>query len=378
MSEEAPANANEELDLEMDRNFVSWIKAQRHSIIASSYRAGNVFCLGFTTILEKETNTFNEQLSFWSSSEIRCMGMAAANEGKTVWIASKNRLTKYGHHGTEAEETDAFKRSDFDGVYIPRTMHFTGDIDVHDIVVSDGVPHFVNALYSCVCVPSADSSFKVYWKPPWVSKIAAEDRTHLNGLCSVDGVPRYVTASAMTDIRGGWREHQHSGGVVYDIVENRLICKGLSMPHSPRVNETDKSKIWVLNSGRGDFGYVDLEETLEDGTHPFVPKCFVPTYLRGMSFIGNSFALLGGSEDRHERVFSNLPLGEILKEKGNVTARCGIFVISLKTFDIVHEFTFKKGVKELYDVVTIPHVIRPKIYEPFAHDSIEGLISIEE
>jgi uncharacterized protein (TIGR03032 family) len=373
MSEEA-------LDLEMDRNFVSWIKTQRYSILASSYRTGSVFCLGFTTIKETKDNILNEQLSFWTTSEIRCMGMTTTNNGKTVWISSKNRLTKYDHYGTEKEETDTFVRSDFDGIYIPRKIHITGDIDVHDIVIPDGSsePCFVNALHSCICTPSDNASFKVYWKPPWISKIAAEDRTHLNGLCCLDGVPRYVTACAMTDIRGGWREHSNSGGVIYDIIENLVVCKDLSMPHSPRMRPNDPTKIWVLNSGRGDFGYVDLEETLEDGTHPFIAKCFVPAYLRGMAFIGEDYALVGGSEDRHERVFSNLPLGEILKEKGDVKARCGIFVINMKTFDIVHEFTFKKGVKELYDIVTIPHIIRPKIYESFDHASIEGLISIEE
>jgi hypothetical protein len=90
----------DELDMEMDRNFVSWMKTQRHSIILSSYKSGSVFCLGFTTIHVKDTNTFNEQLSFWTSAEIRCMGIATDNDGKTLWIASKNRLTRYDNHGT--------------------------------------------------------------------------------------------------------------------------------------------------------------------------------------------------------------------------------------------------------------------------------------
>lgn len=340
---------------------------------------------GFTraadVVESEEPEVWRDQVSFWTTSETRCMGMTSSDSGRSLWVASKNRLTKYVRYNIpEKDETETLKRTPFDGVYQPRKIHFTNDLDVHDIVVPTvnnplKQPYFVNALYSCICTPSDDESFQVFWKPPWISKIAAEDRTHLNGMCCHKGVPRYVTACSMTDVRGGWREQQRNGGVVYDIVENRVVCANLSMPHSPRILASDPSKIWVLNSGRGEFGFVDLSaEPLEDGSFPFVAKAFVPGYLRDLSFVGDEFAVVGTSDDRHERVFQGLPLGDILKEKGHVKTKCGISVIDLNSFDIVHDFIFKGGVKELYDVVTVPHVIRPKIYESFANDAIESLI----
>lgn len=287
----------------------------------------------------------------------------------SVWVSNLSMLTKYSKSPEPRDDsTIEYERTAFDGVYVPRKVHITGDIDVHDIVVYNGVPHFISAVYSCVCVPSETSSMRVYWKPDWVSKIAAEDRTHLNGLCSDErGRPCYVTACARTDVRGGWREHRKSGGVVWDIIQNKLVCGGdgsLSMPHSPRLHA---GKLWLLNSGHGEFGYVDFTQSVPHGEggrahHPFVACCFVPGYLRGLTFIGTRYAVVGTSDDRHERVFSGLELGTRLRDKG-VAARCGLHVIDLHTFDVVHEMTFHKPINELYDVVALPNVRRPVLEE---------------
>lgn len=350
--------------LEYDRYFLEWLKEVKHSILVTSYKTNFIFNIGFTRLVEPEVR---EQLSFWMTQSSRCMGATKADNGKDVWVGNMSFLTKYRKFGEQSDEGEGFKRDPFDGLYVPRKIHVTSDIDVHDIVVPTkgsnvGIPHFVSAQYSCVCVPSDNSSFKVFWRPPWISKVAGEDRTHLNGLCCVNGEPRYVTAVARSDVRGGWRDHKRSGGIVYDIVNDALVSKNLSMPHSPRWND---GKLWVLNSGKGEFGYIDFSRTLEsDGEeyYPFVSKCFIPGYLRGLDFVGNRYAVIGSSDDRHEQTFQGLELGEKLKEKGT-TAKCGIHIIDLKSFDVIHEMTFKKPITELYDVVTLPHVIRPMLDE---------------
>lgn len=346
--------------LEYDRYFLEWLKNVKHSIIVTSYKTNFLFCIGVTELLEP---THREQLSFWMTSSARCMGAAAADGGKSLWVGNMSFLTKYCNFGEQPDEGEGFKRKPFDALYVPRKIHITSDIDIHDISApTSGDPYFISAVYSCVCQPSDNKSFKVYWQPPWVSKVAAEDRTHLNGLCCLDGVPRYVTACARTDIRGGWRTHKRNGGVIYDVVHNALVCKNLSMPHSPRWHD---GKLWVLNSGRGEFGYVDFtrqENSDDEDYYPFVPKCFIPGYLRGLAFIDNRYAVIGSSDDRHEKTFQDLVLGERLKEKG-VEARCGIYVIDLKTFDLIHEMTFDKPITELYDVVALPQIIRPILDE---------------
>ncbi len=43
-------------------------------------------------------------------------------------------------------------------------------------------------------------------------------------------------------------------GRVIDVQSNEIVATGLSMPHSPRVY---RDKLWVLNSGTGNFGFID-------------------------------------------------------------------------------------------------------------------------
>jgi uncharacterized protein DUF4915 len=79
-----------------------------------------------------------------------------------------------------------------------------------------------------------------------------------------------------------------------------------SMPHSPRLYD---GKLWLLNSGAGEFGTVDPAS----GT--FTPVCFCPGYARGLAFVGRH-AVIGLSRPRRGGTFSGLALDERLAENG--------------------------------------------------------------
>ncbi|MFB2935937.1 TIGR03032 family protein [Aerosakkonemataceae cyanobacterium BLCC-F154] len=209
-------------------------------------------------------------------------------------------------------------------------------------------PIFVNTLFSCLATVSETHSFVPLWQPPFISKLAAEDRCHLNGLAMRDGQPRYVTAVSRSDIADGWREKRTDGGCAIDILNNEVIASGLSMPHSPRWY---RDKLWLLNSGTGEFGYLDAQ------TGKFEPVTFCPGYLRGLAFSGD-FAIVGLSQARGNKTFSGLPLEEKLAQK-NAEARCGLMAIDLRTGDSVHWLRIEGVVEELYDVAVLPGVRRP-------------------
>jgi uncharacterized protein (TIGR03032 family) len=99
-------------------------------------------------------------------------------------------------------------------------------------------------------------SCKPLWKPGFISQDINKDRCHLNGLAMVAGEAKYVTASSQSDVVDGWRDRRQNGGIVIDIESNQIIVTGLSMPHSPRWYQ---DKLWLLNWGRGELGYVDLD-----------------------------------------------------------------------------------------------------------------------
>jgi hypothetical protein len=62
-----------------------------------------------------------------------------------------------------------------------------------------------------------------------------------------------------------------------------------------------------------------------------------------------------------ERSFAGLPLESNLA-RGNTVARSGLQVIDLDTGRIAHWLFIEGVVEELYDVVALPNVVRPKAF----------------
>jgi uncharacterized protein (TIGR03032 family) len=207
---------------------------------------------------------------------------------------------------------------------------------------------FVATAFGCLATLSPRHSFTPLWRPPFLSKLAAEDRCHLNGLALDDGRPRYVTAVSASDVADGWRDRRRDGGCVLEVPGGRVVAAGLSMPHSPRVH---RGRLWLLNSGAGTLGSVDPAS----GT--FVPLTFCPGYLRGLAFAGD-YAVVGLSRPRHDKTFGGLALEEELARR-DAAPRCGLQVIDLRSGDTAHWVRVEGMVTELYDVAVLPGVTRP-------------------
>lgn len=287
------------------------------------------------------------------------MGLVATTSG--LWMSSLYQIWRFENLLADGESQDGFDR-----FYRPQLGYTTGDCDIHDLAVDgDGRLVFVNTLFSCLATLSDTHSFRPVWKPPFISRLAAEDRCHLNGLALRDGRPAHVTAVGHSDVADGWREHRAGGGLVIDVQSNEIAVSGLSMPHSPRWY---RDRLWLLNSGTGEFGHVDL------AAGRFEPVAFCPGYLRGLAFHGD-FAIVGLSRPRYNRTFSGLQLDERLLQKG-AESRCGIQIIDLRSGDVVHWLRIEGVVQELYDVIALPGVRRPMALG-FKSDEIRRVLSIE-
>ncbi len=70
---------------------------------------------------------------------------------------------------------------------------------------------FTNTLFNCLATVDDDHSFRPLWRPPWISRLASEDRCHLNGLAVREGRPRYATAMSRSDVHDGWRDRRRAG-----------------------------------------------------------------------------------------------------------------------------------------------------------------------
>lgn len=333
------------------RNFASWLAERRASLAFTTYQAGKLFLIGTKS---------DGQLSIFERSFDRCMGLSG--DAQTLWMSTRYQLWRLENvlAGGEHEGHDR--------VYSPQASYVTGDVDAHDVALDHaGRPVFVNTLFSCLATISETHSFVPMWRPPFVSRLAAEDRCHLNGLAMRDGTPAFVTLIAASDVADGWRERRPDGGQVLEVPTGEAVATGLSMPHSPRWRE---GRVWLLNSGEGEFGFIDPAQGR------FEPVALCPGYARGLAFV-DGFAVVGLSRPRGGSVtFEGLPLTERLAD-AKVQPRCGLLVIDLERGDVVEWLRIEGVVEELYDVLALPGVRRPSAIG-FKSDQIRRTITIGE
>ncbi|MCC5982025.1 MAG: TIGR03032 family protein [Oceanicaulis sp.] len=337
----------------MSPGLPGFLAANRISLAMSSYQSGKFYLLG---------QNVDGGLMVHERFFRKAMGICVSSKD-TLLLATLFQIVKFHNTLEPGQQINNV----FDACYVPREIHVTGELDAHDIgVLKDGRTVFVNTLFNCLATPSDRHSFTPVWKPPFISKIVKEDRCHLNGLAMQDGVPRYVTAVSKSDTIDGWRDRRADGGIVMDVASGEIVAEGLSMPHSPRLY---RDRLWVLNSGAGEFGWI------EPGTRgrkaKFRTLAFCPGFLRGLAFHGN-YAFVGLSRPRYQR-FEGLELDRKLA-KTDSEPWCGVQVIDLDTGACVHWFRLDGPVGEIYDLGVVPGVIRPMALG-FASNDILGLIT---
>lgn len=330
------------LNFNPSRTFAPWLHSIGGSIAFTTYQVGKLFMIG--------VNAQTGRLSVFERSFPRCMGFGVEQSPArtTLWMSSLYQLWRMENF-LDPGRTDA---EGYDAVFVPVEGRTTGDIDIHDIHPQAGspAPLFVATRFNCLATLDFRNSFRPVWLPPFIDRVAAEDRCHLNGLAMQDGRPAYVTCVAQTNSGGAWRDHRQSGGVVLDVDSGAVVASGLSMPHSPRLHD---GTLYVLQSGLGEFGRIDR------ATGRFEPMCFLPGFVRGVTFAGGH-AIVGVSRPRRDKTFEGLALDERLASEGRAPVSM-IAVVNLATGDIEHTLEIEGVVQELYDVAFLPGIRRPKL-----------------
>jgi len=189
-------------------------------------------------------------------------------------------------------------------------------------------------------------SFVPRWRPPFVSAIAPEDRCHLNGLCLVQGQPCFVTALGESDAPRGWRENKSDGGVLIEVSSGRVLCHGLSMPHSPRWYA---GRLWILESGTGAVGYLDPK------TLKFQRLVELPGFTRGLDFCG-PFAFVGLSQVRETAIFSGIPITQRETERHS-----GVWAVNIETGEVAGFLQFEDAVQEVFAVQMLTGIQYPDL-----------------
>ncbi len=316
------------------RSFAQVLSACGVSLAVSTYQSGRV------VLLRPEGEGINTHFKGFPSP----MGLAA--QGDRLAVATARGIWEcHNQRGIAATLAPA---GSHDACFVPRQLHLTGDIRVHEIGWAGSELWIANTRFSCLASLDPWHSFVPRWQPKFITRLEPTDRCHLNGLAVVDGRVKYVTCLAATDEGGAWREHKADGGLIIDVGSDEFAATGLSMPHSPRWHQ---GALWVLESGRGTLSRVDLARGRAE------PVVELPGFTRGLAFHG-PFAFIGLSQIR-EGIFGGLPLLERLEER-----LCGIWVVDLRSARIVGFLRFEGQVQEIFDVQVLPNCRYPELLEP--------------
>ncbi len=333
-----PDQAEGATSITVSRGFHSWLRNHDCSLAFTSYQTGQLFLVGSHP---NGTVSFNQQ-NFQRAMGL-CWRPGRLYLGSLFQLWRLENMLRPGEVANQA----------FDMALVPRNAQTTGDIDIHEVGVDgQGRVIFVNTSYSCLATLDLTHSFRPIWKPNFISKLAPEDRCHLNGLAMDKGQPRFVTAVSRSDVLTGWRERRHEGGVLIEVDTDRIVTDELSMPHSPRVVG---DAVYLLDSGRGQLVRVDPESGRKTDI------AFCPGFLRGLS-IHDGHAIVTLSKPR-KGTFAGLLLDGELKSR-DAEPWCGVMIINLVTGDTVEWIRLDGHITELFDVTAMPGVRCPMSIGP--------------
>jgi len=328
MSEAADSTATKKKPLRCrpHGNFAEWLAASGGSVAITTYTSGKLVLVASRDGL----------LRFRTLPFARPMGMALA--GRHLALAVRNSILLFRSSTTADSETSHFE---------PKQQFVTGKLDVHDVAFGRRGIYFANTRYNCLARATTRCNFLRNWQPSFISDMIRQDRCHLNGLGMHRGRPAMATAFCETGHAGGWREeNRFTSGVLINVGENRVVARGLCMPHSPRRHE---GHWWLCNSGLGTLCRFDPSS---EGCETI---CSLPGFTRGLCFAGNH-ALVGLSKIREKHVL-DAPLGPGQSSE----SRAGVALVDLATGNQTGMLEFVGGGREVYEVVFLPGIRRPAL-----------------
>ena len=306
------------------------------SLVVTTYQSGRV-----VLVRAENATTLNTHFRAMPSP----MGVAVGNG--SLAIGTNREIWDYRNQREVSARLEPAGRHD--ACYVPRNIHYTGDIRIHEVGFASSELWVVNTRFSSLCTIDNDHSFVPRWRPKFVTHLAPEDRCHLNGMTIIDGRVQYVTALGETNDAQGWREKKASGGILMHVESGEIVARGLSMPHSPRWYA---GRFWILESGKGTVATLDLAngkvETIAE----------LPGFTRGLAFAG-PFAFVGLSQVRESNVFGGIPLVDRVQER-----LCGVWVLDVRSGQIVAFLHFKGTVQEIFDVQVLHGTRYPELLEP--------------
>jgi len=221
----------------------------------------------------------------------------------------------------------------FAGELLPvRSHYYPGCLYLHDLAIIQN-ELYANAVgQNCIIKLARDGHTPAAWWPACIDTdkgpILGQNQIQLNSIAAGPSLETsYFTASTdeITPARPGDLNFPVDGrGVVFSAATRQPVARGLTRPHSARLHF---DKIWVCNSGYGEFGFID------NGRFETVAK--LSGWTRGLCLVGQT-AIVGTSRviPRFRAYAPGLDIEKSI---------CGLHAIDLNTGRIKASVTWEWG-----------------------------------
>jgi uncharacterized protein (TIGR03032 family) len=316
--------------IDCDEGFLeALVKVQ--STLAVSTVPGGLFLIG--------TEPDRASLNFQFMPMNRAWGLAALNY--RLAVATHREIVVYTDSPALAP-THPDRPGYYEAFFTPRMTFFTGECAMHDLAITRQGLLGVNTKFSNVSVIDGQHSFNPIWQPSFISAPAPEDRCHLNGMATDEHRVLYATAFGPFDEPQGWRAHEPATGILIDATTNNVLCRGLCLPHSPRLVG---QRLFVLESGEGRVLTVDRQS----GHADLVAD--LPGFVRGLAD-RDGILFVGLSNVRDTERGASLPISQ------NRSLVTGVAAIDAASGRALGQMRFFGEPREVFALAVIPSVRR--------------------
>jgi len=213
-----------------------------------------------------------------------------------------------------------------------KVLFLPGSLYIHDMVFMSGKLYVCAVGHNSIIQVSGDGSYKYVWWPRCVDKGNKPDtRDNYLQLNSIAAGPTlnssYFTSSTekiLSTRPGDVNFPVNKKGVLFHGKTKEVVCRGLTRPHSARMNG---KAVWLNNSGYGEFGFVEKNK--------FSSFLKLPGWTRGLYF-KDDVAFAGTS--KVNRRFSNYAPGVDLKSD-----ICAVHAVDMKTCRVIGSIEWPYG-----------------------------------
>ena len=216
---------------------------------------------------------------------------------------------------------------------VPVRSHFyPGCLYMHDLALIDNALYANSVGQNCVIRLHDNGSYERVWWPRCIETengpAFGQNYIQLNSIAAGDDLKSsFFSASAdkLSSVRPGHKNFPvDKRGVIFSGSTREVILRGLTRPHSARLY---KGKIWVANSGYGEFGFI------ENGG--FSPILKLPGWTRGLCLYKN-IAFIGTSRiiPRFLQYAPGLDADSSL---------CGIYAVDIKSGQVLGSLIWPYG-----------------------------------